>query len=936
MLVHDPPAHDAPSVLEHWAQRRPLRREALVAVVDGREMRRAALRGGASAVIERSSLDSCTLQGAIEDAVDRAAAAAAELELGVWHPAQSYERLWDQIEARFGVRPSFFTVVGHEPPVARALFEFTQSACLDNPIPKDFKQNLLVYLSRFSPTAYCLARQSAFMLGSAAALDTAPVRALLEEPLPKPDALAASLAALEGADPLAGEWPAWDSSLGVHVRVACSQVLMHSHQRDRWLAALRKLLGRVAFERLALLLSFVRAAHHWSELHPNLEFDDDMTRLLGEHEELATSLAANTRAAVREAEADVQLAAELQQLRARLEDAHLVRELADALPAYVSYIDSRQRYLFLNKTYSHRFQRSAAELRGKTVAEVLGPENYEGVRPYLEAALRGKQIRGEYALQLPNGACMHVDAALVPDRRVDGSIAGVVAMVVDVTERRRAQDLTRRVLDNLFAFVGLLELDGTLVEVNNAPLAAAGIKLAEVRGKKFWDCHWWSYSAASQAIVREACERAARGETVRHDAIVRVIDDGRKVMDFQIAPLRDADGEVVYLVPSAVDVTNRVKVEQVLRESEERLRMAQDAAGLGIHDLDLRTGAARWDRRARELWGLGREDPISFESFVSGVHPDDRPALQAAIDGVADPKGPGILQVEHRIIRRSDGQVRWIAVTGRTTFEDGQPVRMVGTMQDITCRKHAEDALRRSQEQLRESDRRKDEFLAMLGHELRNPLAAICSAAELLDVYATDDPRLGTIRDALERQSNHMVRLIDGLLEVSRIARGKLHLEWKTVNLCDVLAGVLHDRSEQLVRGRLTLQCELPEQPLWVWGDEVRLAQIFDNLLGNAIKFTAESGTIRVVAQRRDDLVSVSIADTGVGIRPEMLESIFELFRQDSQQIARATGGLGIGLALVRGLVELHHGSVVARSDGPGLGAEFEVQLPISGPPAST
>src|SRR5690606_28109243 len=207
----------------------------------------------------------------------------------------------------------------------------------------------------------------------------------------------------------------------------------------------------------------------------------------------------------------------------------------------------------------------------------------------------------------------------------------------------------------------------------------------------------------------------------------------------------------------------------------------------------------RYDQRARELWGIGLDEKVSLDSFFAGTIPEDRPAVQAAFERATDARGTGILHIEHRIVRRSDGQIRWLATTGRTSFENGEAVRMVGTMQDITGRKQAEDALRRSREQLRESDRRKDEFLATLGHELRNPLAAICSAAELLSVYATEDTRLSIVRDALERQSNHMVRLIDGLLEVSRIARGKLHLEWKTVNVGEVLAGVLHDRSEQLV-----------------------------------------------------------------------------------------------------------------------------------------
>src|SRR5690606_32538802 len=156
------------------------------------------------------------------------------------------------------------------------------------------------------------------------------------------------------------------------------------------------------------------------------------------------------------------------------------------------------------------------------------------------------------------------------------------------------------------------------------------------------------------AEVQQACERAARGQILRQDAEVRVIDDGRMVIDFQVAPLRDRQGTIPYLVASADDVTRRAHVAQFLRESEERLRMAQDAAGLGIHDCDLRSGPVRYDQRARELWGIGPDEKITLDSFFAGTIPEDRPAVQAAFERATDARGTGILHIEHRIVRRSD------------------------------------------------------------------------------------------------------------------------------------------------------------------------------------------------------------------------------------------------------------------------------------------
>lgn len=750
--------------------------------------------------------------------------------------------------------------------------------------------------------------------------------------------------------------------------------------------------------------------------------------------------------------------AEINELRNRLEHTQQLRRLADAVPAYIYYVDAQQRFVFVNQTCVEHFQRPANDAVGRTVAELCGAANYQSMRPSLEAALRGERVRREEKQWLANGSVRQLDASYVPDRRADGSIAGCFVLATDITERKQVEDLTRRVLDTLFTFVVILDVDGTLIEANEAPLRSADITIDHVRGKKFWECFWWEHSPEVQAQLRGACERAAQGETVRCDVPVRVVEDVQMTMDFQVAPLRDHEGRVTYLIPSAVDITNRARAEQqlrqseersrlaqragqvgtwefdsatgvtfwsdamwdiygrspspdlnpddmfrvslhpqdvhrvqewaaatlvgeeglrevfrvvrpdrtirwvestatvtratddgsirmvgvniditerkqaeqVLRESEERLRMAKDAASLGIHDFDIRAGALRWDERVRELWGLGPGEAITFEAVISGIHPDDRAAMRAEFHRALDPRGDGSGLAEFRVTSRASGEMRWAAATGQTTFEDGQAVRLVGTVQDVTARKQAEEALRQSQERLREADRRKDEFLAMLGHELRNPLAAIRSASELLQLFASEDTRLDRVYSVLERQSNHMVRLIDGLLEVSRIARGKIHLEPKAVDLREVLEGVLHDRSDQFTSGGLELETDFPDEPLWVWGDDVRVAQIFDNLVGNAMKFTQGPGTISVGFWREGPLVVIRVKDTGVGIRPEMLSCIFEAFQQDTQGMARGAGGLGLGLALVRGLVELHGGTVEARSEGVGWGAQFEVRLPLS------
>ena len=1047
---------DALAILAAWASQGLLARCVVVVVADGRDARRAVMRAGALACVDRRALDRASLIRALEDGADRFAAGGA----GVGALAQ-------RIEARMGIYPALFKALEHQPAIASGLYELAELAYLDSPIPALLKERLYTYLSRFCPVPHCLMLHTGILLGRGfmagdsrvAACAVESVRQLLEEPPPSAEALARSLKALEHVEAPVEQWPEWDSDHGYHLRIACAQVFLHSHGAARWLFGLQRLLGPSRHEQLMLFLAFIRTGHFWSEIHPEIEPEPELQELLQADPGLAASLAAANHKTAAQVGASGRVQAELSELRQRVDHGQQLRELADAIPAFVAYVDAQRRYVFVNHNYVEHFARPAKDMVGRQVAEVLGEANYERVQAKLDAALAGEAVRFEASLTLA-GATRELDNSYLPDRRGDGSIAGCFILATDVTERSQAECLTRRVLDKLFTFVTILAVDGTLIEANATPLLTAGITIDDVRGKKFWDCSWWAHSPDVQVQLREACERAAQGETVREDVPVRISPTTIMTMDFQVAPIIDGEGRVTHLIPSAVDITNRARAKQqlreseersrlaqrvgqvgiweydsatettfwsesmwdiygfkpgrgvdpeqlfrarlhhddvarvqawvaamlageeprrevyrivradhvvrwveatatitrvaggkarmvgvniditerkqaerVLRESEERLRMAKDAANLGIHDHDIRAGTFHCGQRVRDLWEVGPDEPIDHETFIAAIHPDDRAAVEAAIAQAVDPYGTGMYLLEYRVRGRVSGAVRWAAATGQTSFEDGVAVRLVGTIQDITARKQAEAALRKSQAQLREAARRKDEFLAMLGHELRNPLAAIRSASELLQIFASEDRRLGRVHEVLERQSNHMVRLIDGLLEVSRIARGKILLECKAVELREVLSGVLHDRNDQIVGSGLTLETRIPDTPVWVWGDDVRLAQIFDNLIGNAMKFTAAPGALRVTLLVEGEAAVVQVSDTGVGIHADMLRSIFDAFQQGNQGMARRAGGLGLGLALVKGLVELHDGSVEARSEGLGAGAQLEVRLPLGREP---
>lgn len=236
----------------------------------------------------------------------------------------------------------------------------------------------------------------------------------------------------------------------------------------------------------------------------------------------------------------------------------------------------------------------------------------------------------------------------------------------------------------------------------------------------------------------------------------------------------------------------------------------------------------------------------------------------------------------------------------------------------------------RSEEALRQADRRKDEFLATLAHELRNPLAPLRNSINLLQMTASDDQRIAPVCEIMERQVNHLVRLVDDLMEVSRITRGRIDLRWDTVELAAVLRSALETSRLLLDDAGVQLALSLPQQPVVLHGDFVRLSQIFGNLLNNAAKYTDAGGQVWFTARCEGDEVVVSVRDTGIGIAQDALPKVFDMFMQADRATTRSKGGLGIGLTLVRSLVELHGGSITARSEGPDRGSEFIVRLPLA------
>jgi PAS domain S-box-containing protein len=367
----------------------------------------------------------------------------------------------------------------------------------------------------------------------------------------------------------------------------------------------------------------------------------------------------------------------------------------------------------------------------------------------------------------------------------------------------------------------------------------------------------------------------------------------------------------------SVAFSEQRKTEGSLRESEERLSLARAAARLGVYDRDLTTGKLAWDERMRELWGVAPGVPVTWELFMAVVHPEDRAAVIAAIDRG---RSQGEFGIEYRVINLRDGLESWVKATGHVLFEDGYAVRQVGTVEDITERKRLEDALR-------DADRRKNEFLGMLSHELRNPLTPIRNSLYILERATPGGEQARRAHAVIERQVSHLARLVDDLLDVTRISRGKIRLQRARVDLVSAVRRTVEDYRVTLEDHQVAI--ELSDEAIWIDGDPMRLAQVIGNLLTNAAKFTPVAGKIAVSLKRAMGRAVLEVTDTGIGIDQDTLRRLFEPFTQADRSIDRSRGGLGLGLTLVKGLVELHGGRVSARSDGPGKGARFTLTFPL-------
>lgn len=498
----------------------------------------------------------------------------------------------------------------------------------------------------------------------------------------------------------------------------------------------------------------------------------------------------------------------------------------------------------------------------------------------------------------------------------------------EILERRRVEERLREqrewfrvTLSSIGDAVIVAGLRGEVSFMNPAAESLTGWSRREAEGRPLEEVlavrdDGMKTVRSGSLSVAELCQAADAGYTGHGVLTAR---DGREVPIEEIGtPIRGDGGSPQGVVFVLRDVSERRRAEQVLRESEEQFRSLADSipqlAWMAGPD-----GSISWyNRRWYEFTGKPPEDVLGW-GWQSLHDPKVLPRVLEKFRGAIEAGEPW---EDTFPLRRHDGAMRWhLSRALPIRDERGRVVRWFGTNTDITDRMEMEEALK-------QANRHKDEFLATLAHELRNPLAPIRNSLEILQRSESTPDDAATAIEMAERQVRHMARMLDDLLDVARISRGRLGLRVEPVELIALVNRAVHAVDPLLRECGHGLSLTLPAGPVVIDGDPTRLEQVVVNLLNNAAKYTEPEGQIAVELGQEDSEVVLRIRDNGIGIAPEMLTRVFDLFVQAERRVERSRGGVGIGLTLVRKLVELHGGTVEAYSEGPGRGSEFVVRLP--------
>jgi PAS domain S-box-containing protein len=592
-----------------------------------------------------------------------------------------------------------------------------------------------------------------------------------------------------------------------------------------------------------------------------------------------------------------------------------------------------------NAAAERLFGYTAAQAVGRHISLIIPPDRIDEEDRIIASLKAGDRIdHFETERVRSDGRRLLVSLTISPIKDDEGRVIGASKIVRDVTEQRQMEQRERQLLaeaaeanakfqaffEQGALFAGIMDLDGTLLEANRLSWEACGFTKEQAIGKPFWEGPWWSPSTQLSEQIRAASAQAAGGEIFRAEMPYFVGDGSERIADVTIQPIRDARGRVLFLAPTGVDITDRKTIEA---ERENFVRLVESSTDfIGICDLQ---GTPFFVNRAGlQMVGLDSLDDARRVPMASFFFPDDQARIIQEFFPSVLRKGHGEIEVRFRHFKTREA--RWMAYKVLTLPDaSGRPVAFATVSQDVTERRRLEDNLRELAASLSEADRRKNEFLAMLAHELRNPLAPMSNAARALRIGGHEGESLRSASDMLERQVRQMSRLVDDLLDMSRITRGRIELRKEPLELAPVVSHAV-EAARSLYRSMdHELTVTMPDAPMQLSADPTRLAQVIGNLLNNASKFTDKGGHVWLTVEKEGNEAVIRVRDNGIGIAQEHIPGLWEMFAQVDTSLERSRGGLGIGLTLVKTLVEMHGGTVEAQSDGLARGSEFTVRLPI-------